>query len=211
MSIPAICQDCGLIFTSQSISLHNTPHLTVYNSYETCPRRGGRARLQDGIYDFVGNVVSAFRNTTSDKIEAFQKLAKAAASGSISSAEAEEKSTEIHSSFGHLITLALQWGIPSLLVAIISLYLQWSAATSSDISSDAMMHELKAMQQTNEQILSEMQRFTSTQNTPSPQLYSQQTHSSSQDMHPAKTTERLNRHERRKAAAIAKLSKAPSR
>jgi hypothetical protein len=164
---------------------------------ETCPFCGGTAELLDGDYDFFGNAIRTFRAANPDQLLRFQAVAQAAAHGTLAVDAAEKQAAEIGEGFARLIVLAIQWGIPSLLVALVALWLQWQSAHSDDASHAEVMQELKRQTAANEQLVAELRILNAKQGMQPPPVYSTPKRNATR----TETTlaGKANRHERRKA------------
>jgi uncharacterized protein (DUF2267 family) len=204
MSIPVHCRHCGLSFTSRALRIENSAGTTISNCAETCPRCGRDADIQDGTYDFVGNVMTAFRSLDRSQVERFREVVQRAARGELDREEAKSEAAEIHKSFAQIIAQAMQWGIPALLVAIISLYLQWSSTQDSRQTTEEIVRQLHQQSQTNELILQQLNRLSEVQS--NKELPSRSAPSPSVPLTPT-SAERLNRHERRKLWALSRRGK----
>lgn len=53
-ALPAICETCGIVFASPYIII-NSSGGSIKGAKCDCPRCGGMAHVQDGIYDAIGN------------------------------------------------------------------------------------------------------------------------------------------------------------
>ncbi len=205
--IPAVCKTCGLSFSANFVHIGRGAHVSFSDSKVSCPRCRSLADIQDGTYNYLGHVISAFTGATQEQLKRFQEIATAAAAGHLSEAQANRQAEIIHIGFGHVISLALQWGIPALLVAIIALYLQWQDSLESSQSSERMLSELRGIHETEIGLHHEIQKMETMQGTYVPPQYLPQKPNTTQSPAPSKTANGANRHERRKAAALAKRGK----
>ena len=58
MFLPAVCDNCGAIFSQRAIKAENVRHLTISNvGVGPCPNCGGNGHIPDGVYNVVGNVI----------------------------------------------------------------------------------------------------------------------------------------------------------
>jgi hypothetical protein len=201
MSIPTKCSSCGYSYRATSIHIENSTAVTVSGS-ETCPKCGGRAEFQAGTYDFIGDSIAVLRSASQDDIRKLKGVAAAAAAGEIDRGDAIHQSDEIHEGFGQLLATALKYGVPSLLVALISLYLQYGSMKEDERDSAEMRNLLRQQAQTSGLLLKEFQRINELQRTSPPP---QQLESKPQTVRQQPNVTSLpNRHERRAAAARAK-------
>jgi DNA-directed RNA polymerase subunit RPC12/RpoP len=203
MRLTATCSNCGLSFEPSAIKIAGGTEITFKGSSTNCPRCGHRAPIKDGTYDFfLDGVVKSFREVDEDQLRRFREIVQAAAVGGITAEQAEAEANKISSTFGAWLKLAMQWGIPALLVAVLSLYISWLAMESTDRSSAAILRELQLQSQTDIQISQQLQTLNEAESRSPPPAHSPQTQPSSQKMPTAGAP--TNRHERRKAAKFGK-------
>jgi hypothetical protein len=56
--MPAICDNCGAVFSSGVMGNDGALHTTFVNcTASPCPRCGGTGHIPDGIYNFIGNTI----------------------------------------------------------------------------------------------------------------------------------------------------------
>lgn len=55
-NLPAVCDNCGNVFPS-GYELNNSIGVGFRGNKQICPRCGGLAEIQDGIYDAIGNQI----------------------------------------------------------------------------------------------------------------------------------------------------------
>lgn len=217
MSIPTRCERCGHRGVSRMISISDSRDVTIRGGYEPCARCGGPALYQSGNYDFVGDVVAAFRapGVTREAVTRLGDIAKGVQTGVISADEAAVQISELAA------PLATVWdwsnknaGALSLLVAIIALFLTIYYEAESD-AADAEERALarqqveatQSLHEVQEKILIELQRTgvvppaPKTQPTPKPPKPP-----AIRAQKPMKAVA-PNRRERRKAAALARRQK----
>ena len=135
MSVPATCTNCGLRFTSRQFHVENSQNVTFDGCTESCPRCGGRAKLQDGTYDFIGSAVAAFRapGVTRKDIERFRSIAEAAKERRITPDLAGQQIKQINVSFGTLWDWAnSNAGALAILISVITLVLMMYDSVSSN-------------------------------------------------------------------------------
>lgn len=139
MSVPVHCPYCGLGFTSRVFHIENSSDITLQGNRETCPRCGQLANIQDGTYDFVGNVISAIRapGVMRADVLALQNIAKSVQSGELSAEDAESEIAKINAAF----VVIWRWtnanaGAITVLLAIIALWVAVYAAHAADMSSE---------------------------------------------------------------------------
>lgn len=160
----ALCQRCGLMFQSAFFSGVGT-ETTIIGCSESCPRCGGPASVETVIggqptgWDLLRDAGQAFRSADLYELQRFQAVAQAAAAGALQAAEAQRQAAEVNLTFARLIALAFQWGIPSLLVALVALWIQIKSAQSDERDHEEMMRELRGQTQQNEQLLQEWNRL----------------------------------------------------
>lgn len=71
--VPAICDSCGLIFTTTSVIGGDAAGVTFIGCSIECPRCGAMARIPDGAYNFIGKSIELLRGSNSS-IEQVRKL-----------------------------------------------------------------------------------------------------------------------------------------
>ena len=126
MSIPVHCPHCGYTFTSRAFNISNASNVTLVGNRETCPRCRKLANIQDGTYDFVGRVLTAFRapNVTRNDVLAFQHLATEVQAGKISTTEAGEQLQNLSPPLSELWTWANENGTAlGILIGIIGIFI----------------------------------------------------------------------------------------
>ncbi|MFN3512229.1 MAG: hypothetical protein ACK41C_04235 [Phenylobacterium sp.] len=142
------------------------------------------------------DVVDALRESTPQDILRFRDIAQRAASGLVSQDDAARESQEIHKAFARLIVIAMQWGIPSLLVALLALYIQWQALKESAATSEAILDELRQSNRNDELILKELRQLNEIESGSPPPAMTIPKPRPSQETANAATP--INRHARRK-------------
>jgi hypothetical protein len=56
--MPAICDNCGAVFSSGVMGSDGASHITFANcTAGPCPRCGGMGHIPDGVYNFIGNAI----------------------------------------------------------------------------------------------------------------------------------------------------------
>ncbi|WP_404713346.1 hypothetical protein [Sphingomonas sp. MMS24-J13] len=118
--------------------IENSTNVTITNVSETCPRCGGRAKLQDGTYDFIGAVLAAVRapGVMRQDILEFQAVAKAVQAGEISSEEAVLRFEKLNDNLSKLWSWINENGAAlAILLAIITIYLTIWAKDAADAGS----------------------------------------------------------------------------
>ena len=139
MSVPIYCKYCGYHGISRAFRFVNSTNVTLRGNRETCPNCGQLAEIQDGTYDFVGEVMTAVRapGVMRDDVLAFQTLAKAVQAGELSQSEASSRIEILGKSFAALWALVnVNSGTLALIVAIVALYLQITSNLPADAGSD---------------------------------------------------------------------------
>jgi hypothetical protein len=154
MNLKSHCDHCGLSFLSSKLFGGSGPiqNLTIVNCSVQCPRCGQRARVLDGTYNFVRESAKAFKNANSAQLHLLREVARSAAEGTINAQEAIRKAEEVHGAFGSIVAFALQWGMPSLLMAFLTLYISWMVLQSSNKSSDEQLAALNQIEATMQQL-----------------------------------------------------------
>lgn len=204
MSIPVHCRNCGYRGTARYVQVTNTRNMRLGGGSEDCPICGGRAEYQLGYYDFVGSMMTAFRELSRDNIEAFRDIAEAVKSGEASSEDAAAQIAKLGS------TLAGVWrwtnensGALTVLLSVLTLYLAITAGWRSDETAEKLRASVERQTQVEQMMLSELRKLHAAdamrgvEPRPKPRMQSP-----NRLQTPAPATR--NRHERRKAARLAK-------
>jgi len=202
VNLKCFCDACGLSFVNSSLIGGDgiTGTVKLRGNAVQCPRCGRMARVLDGTYNFVGESAKAFRGASYEQLEQLRAVAKAAAEGVINAHEAKERAEEIDGAFGSIIAFTIKWGVPSLLIAFLNLYIAWAALKSSDKSSDQMLAALNRIEVTMQQLYEK--ESTSRRTTAESQTYSTQALPSIHTPPPSRTPSGPNRKQRRRDAAL---------
>ena len=139
MSVPATCTRCGFRFTSRALRIRNAINITIRDIGETCPRCGGLAKLQDGTYDFVGEVLAAVRapGVMRQDVLAFQGVARAVQEGVLSFEDASEQLAQINSAFATLWKWMNDNGAAiTVVLTVIALYITSDAVSGANATKD---------------------------------------------------------------------------
>jgi hypothetical protein len=193
------------VSVSRTINIVNSQDITIEGWGEECLLCGGVADLQSGTYDFVGEVMTAFRASgmTRDKVEAAKKVVTEASTGAIASDEAIKRLGEISSQLARLIENSghrrINWEL--ILTAILAIYTIWTDQ-KSDADAQAALAEARTQTEVAQKMLEESQAQTAS-------LRELTTKPVSQPQGQGQTTAPRNRAERRKAEALAKREKKP--
>lgn len=162
MSIPVHCKQCGYRGIAHSIWITSSHNITFEGGSENCPECGGRAEFQSGTYDFVGDVLTAFRapGTTRKKVEEFAGIVSLAAEGKISAEAAVEQARGVSVAFGGLLKAAHDRGITfdRVLAFILAIHAFW-IAHSSDADVQAALAESRNQTELSQQMLSELEEM----------------------------------------------------
>lgn len=173
------------------------------------------ANIQDGTYDFVGRVITAFRapGVTRNNILAFQAIAEAVDSGKLSEEDAAVKIAQIGASFAGL----WKWingnsGALSIVLGIIAIYLTVHYAELSIDASEQQHTDAAHQHQVIERQIEAIETETQVQR----QIYEilQKQNAAAEiaespakpmpQMQQAGQQKKLNRHERRKSESLAR-------
>jgi hypothetical protein len=171
-----------------------------------CPICRKDAPIIDGTYEFVGQITRLSRAVPVADLRALQQLARQASSGTVTSEQAIAQAAEINPAFESLnLTTENKLALWALLCAIIALLLQGYAVwddnqTAAQAHQDAQ-EEIKAtrsVEQVQQKIYGELRRQA---DATAAMASGQQGAQASPEKTPAPAA---NRHERRKAAKLAK-------
>src|SRR4051812_42191923 len=129
VDVLAICPVHGP-FTNDSL-IGGTGRVTFKSSFVSCPKCGRPSNIVDGTYDFIGDVLIAFRapDVTLPKIEAFRQIVESVSRGTISPEEASQSAKALSLAFTPILEYANKnAGLLALLVAIVTLFVTVYAA-----------------------------------------------------------------------------------
>lgn len=198
MSIPVHCKTCGYTGIARSVYIENATEATFIGGGEDCPICGGLAEFQSGTYDFVGDVMTAFRapGMTRQKVADFRAVLEQAKEGTISASAAVKRAENIDPLLSRLLRAAYENGITfdRVLAVLIAIHVFWTSY-SSDAAVQSALAESRHQTELSQKMLSELQK----QNASSSES---RTKTTLQPPSPARTSAPKNRHERLKAAAV---------
>lgn len=171
VDVTAVCPIHGPFPTPNLFG--GTGSFFLSNVTTTCPICGRLAPIQDGRYEFIGNVLTAFREAgvTKDEARDFLSIVKDLNDGRISSQNAEDKTSNIKSSLSKVLKstkydaekLNLLIAAITLLIAIYSTFF----IESPDVESRRVAHrdaqDIQQIQQGIYQELKEIRRELSAQ------------------------------------------------
>lgn len=133
---------------------------------ESCPRCGEMAHIEDAIqgasmgFRFLGHARSAFAASNVVELQAFQAVAKAAATGDKTVEAAARDAAQVRSTFASLLIVAKEWGLIHLLVAALGIYIQWLIAQEGgDRSTEKLLNELQRGNDIAAEALDELKRL----------------------------------------------------
>lgn len=162
MNVPAKCQVCGHQFISNAIHIEDSVSMVIGGSTD-CERCNGRANFVAGTYDFVGDVIAAFRapGITRETVTEVRQIVSKAASGKITAAEAVQQTRKVSSALGAFLLTAHERGITfdRVLAVILFLHTFW-ASYSSDADVQAALAESRKQVELSQKILEELQKQT---------------------------------------------------
>lgn len=178
--------------------------LSLTNVTTICPECDGEAVIQDGTYEFIGNVLAAFTapGMTREKVEAARKVAEEAASGMVSSEEAIHLLRDISATLARAVSqpppsVKINW---ELVIAIFALLQSFWGSYSSDADVQAALAEARKQTELSQKILEELQKQSAIDGMTRPTKVRPK-------LDPTQMTTPKNRAERRKAAAIERRKK----
>lgn len=205
MSIPVHCKQCGYRGIAHSISVSNSTGITFEGGSENCVRCGGRAEFQSGTYDFVGDMISAFRvpGVTRQKIAEVQSIVSKALDGTISAADAVKQTQDVDSAIGGVLRAAHDHGISfDRIMMIIALLYAFYADYSSDKAAQVALAEAKKQTVVAERMLEALEGHSRLRVKAGKSAKEVQTKGKVPQM-----TSGRNRHERRKSNALQRRSR----
>lgn len=181
MSLTAQCTRCHLRFASRAIGISgDVTGLTIKNMSETCPRCGGRAHVRDGVYDFTASVITSFRSLDRNGLITLRDLAQQVQKGRVQPEIAQMQARSAGPAADDVFRTAMAWGVPSLLVALITLWLQISGDAADADRADRMEALFREQLATQTQMVEALNRINGLPATPAPPTHSPQTPPSSQ-------------------------------
>jgi hypothetical protein len=146
--VPAICDSCGAIFGSESfIGGSGAKDITLIgNKVGPCPNCGGMGSIPDGVYDIQDDTLKVIRaaGTSPQTLQSLIGLLESLRRGEASSSQVIDRVEREAPALAPTVRNALGKSDPAkwitLLIAIITLYLQATAAPppSADEVADAI-------------------------------------------------------------------------
>lgn len=223
MSVAATCPSCGLRFHTNAISARGI-RIVVTENLTNCPRCGSLASVDDATYEFdlAGRIISAVRSQGAIRADvvALQALAESVQAGVVSNEGAATLANEIGPFFGVLWTAVIKNDRSVLLlIAILSILLAFYTTYSADEAynqqhTDAqnqtqaiatISKEIQNETQVQQRVYEELKRQSAIGLPPAPPSKPiQSTRLQPQAQTPEQVIPPQNRHERRKAAKIAR-------
>ena len=161
VDVTAVCPIHGPFPTPNLFG--GTGSFFLSNVKTICPICGRSAPIQDGRYEFIGNVLTAFREAgvTKDEARDFLSIVKDLNDGRISSQNAEDKTSNIKSSLSKILkstkydaeTLNLLIAALALIITIYSTFLN----ESPDVEAHRVAHrDAQDIQQVQQGIYQEL-------------------------------------------------------
>lgn len=134
--VPAICDRCGGVFGSEGfIGGSNAKNITmVGNKVGPCPNCGGMGSIPDGVYDIQDNTLKVIKTsgTSPETLQSLIGLLESLGRGEASSSQVINRVEQEAPALAPTVRKALEKSDPAkwitLLIAIITLYLQATAA-----------------------------------------------------------------------------------
>jgi hypothetical protein len=144
--IPAYCPDCKSIFPSP-IGIGGGVRASFAGLGTNCPVCGSRkAQINEGLYTSANDTLTLISGPDFSRktLELFQGITKQFTEGIISKEEAQRQARDISPQLEILFNRFFTFGIPALtlLVALISLYLQYEGNVSSSEDSKKILDAL---------------------------------------------------------------------
>ena len=206
MSIPVHCKTCGYTGIARSVYIENSSEVTFIGGGENCPRCGGRADFQSGTYDFVGEVMTAFRapGMTRQKVADFRKVLEQVNEGAISADTAVKSAENIDPLLSRILKSAYENGVTfdRVLAVLLAIHAFWTSY-SSDADVQAALTESRHQTELSQKMLSELQKLNVSSS-------ESRTKASANPPSPIRMSTPGNRHERLKAAAFERRRKSRS-
>lgn len=184
-----------------------TGSVTIESSVTNCPICGRPSPIVDGTYEFVGDVLRAFRaaGVTRGQVEAFRAVLQAVEAGRLSAEQAEAEAASITPTFAALVAFTNKNAdVISVLLAIIGLFFAIYTDYSSDQTTTQQLSDNRQLIAIQKQIYEELRRQGATGE---PQVPKAQPKRAMQPPSPPRRPPEAgssNRHERRKAARLAR-------
>ena len=212
MSVPVHCSHCGHSFISQTIKITNSTNISFVDCWEPCTNCGRLAAIQSATYDFVGDVLTAVKapGVMREDLIAFQAIATAVKDGELSAEQAVEQAKGIAASFGTILEALGAYGVTiDTLLLILTLMVTIHIATSTDDGA-AQAHKDALRSTAFEQMIYEK---VAEQRSPAPSPEAKSRPKSTMPLGHQGQTPRaatpVSRHERRKAASLARREPKP--
>lgn len=204
--IPVHCDSCGRSWISNAVSFAGRQHTLDIGVGCAC---GGVARTARGIYDFQEHGVSRFQASNPAELARFQTIAEALAAGAITPKQAAEEAAQLNTRYAAWLKLFQDFGGLPLLIALIALWLQVADSRSDEEASAAILAELTQGRAVSEQQLEATREVLAELKTAREEAARSETRSNApraRSRTPSRPTAGTasNRHERRRAAKLAK-------
>jgi hypothetical protein len=141
--VPAHCPKCGSIFPAP-VEIGEGAFMSFSNVGMTCPVCGNpNAVVSEGLYTTANNAVRMLSGPDFSRqtLKIFQEITKQFTDGSISKDEAQRQARSISPQLESLFNKFSTFGMPALmlLIALISLYLQYEGNNSSSEDSKRLL------------------------------------------------------------------------
>lgn len=107
--------------------------------------------------DIVAQARAALRDANLDDLLLFLSIAEATSRNELTPQVAQHRSAKIDPAYGRLLKFAKEWGLLSILISLIALYLQ--NKDLSDNTDEQILDELKRNNAQNERVLEELRRL----------------------------------------------------
>ncbi|MEQ8434537.1 MAG: hypothetical protein RIA71_09870 [Oceanicaulis sp.] len=210
MTITASCQSCGLVFPSRLISVQGkVENLQLSGNSESCPRCGAMATTQEGIFTIIEGVITSFREIRPSRDQAIEiaRILEEHKNNLKNESETLREIGSVNPRFVKIARTLIESGYIALLMSLISIYITLTADEKTSITNQAMLDELQSIAESNVAIAAEIERLNAPQETSTAQVSSRdrsqhQSAPSSASRPKPLVSNKPNRHERRKQAAL---------
>lgn len=163
-TLPTFCPNCKSIFPFHGIGLGEGVTIDLRSIGTNCPVCGYQgARVSDGVYKATKDAIELVSGpaSTRELLEALRKLTERLSAGEINKAEAIQEASALSPQYASLIATFANLGIPalSLLVALISAYLQYDNNQSTGEDAKKLLQAITEQTFSMKQALGQQQRL----------------------------------------------------
>lgn len=162
VDIMAVCPVDGPFPVKDLFGGSGSAVITMSRTATRCPRCGRISDIVDGTYDYVGEIITAFRapGVSRKDIEALKKLAESEKRGEISRENANQEAEKLSSTFADI----MKWAdgnaaLLSVLIAVIACFIAVYGVREADLGSDQAHEDAEQQLRATESVTQAQQRI----------------------------------------------------